>query len=106
MGEAIIAAVVGAEVAAPADVRVYDIVSSRVDYLHQTYGVAPAVDTAQAVAGNDLVLIALKPQEFDKAAPGMARALGEATAVSIMAGVTIPQLAQGLRSNRVIRAMP
>jgi pyrroline-5-carboxylate reductase len=106
MGEAIIAAVTGSKVAEPADVRVNEIVPARRDYLHKTYGVQPTATAAEAVSDNDLVLIALKPQEFDKAAPGIGAVLGSATAVSIMAGVTLTQLSRGLASDRIVRAMP
>src|SRR4051812_2569393 len=106
MGEAIIAAVTGAKVAAPSDVRVNEIVPARRDYLQKTYGVQPTATPAEAVSDNDLVLIALKPQECDKPAPGIGAALGSAPAVSIMAGVTLGQLSRGLSSARVVRAMP
>lgn len=106
MGEAIIAAVLGAKVAAAADIRVADIAGARLEHLHKTYGVRPAQDNAEAASEVDFVLLALKPQDFEKAAPSIAGSVGAATAVSIMAGVTISQIARGVGTGAVVRAMP
>jgi pyrroline-5-carboxylate reductase len=106
MGEAIIAAVTKGKVAAAGDIRVADVVAARREYLQKTYGVVPAASNAEAVEGADFVLLALKPQDFDKGAPSFAASIGGATAVSIMAGVTLSRLAGGLKTDAVVRAMP
>jgi pyrroline-5-carboxylate reductase len=106
MGEAIIAAVTGAKVASGADIRVYDVASQRLDYLKSTFSVAPASSPDEAAADADYVLLAVKPQDFEKAAAPISGRLGNATAVSIMAGVTIARLSKSLASNAVVRAMP
>jgi pyrroline-5-carboxylate reductase len=106
MGEAIVAAVTRARVADAADVRVYEIVPARLEYLAKTYGIQPAGTPVDACAGAAAVLIALKPQEFDKAAPSFGPSLGDATAISIMAGITLSQLSKGLGTQNVVRAMP
>jgi pyrroline-5-carboxylate reductase len=62
---------------------------------------------AEAAADADFVVLALKPQDFDKAAPGIGEAMGEgAVAVSIMAGVTLPRLVDLLGTPMVVRSMP
>jgi pyrroline-5-carboxylate reductase len=106
MGEAIIAAVLGAKVATAAEIRVADVARARLDYLKKTYGVDTASGNAEAATGRDFVLLALKPQDFDKAAPDIAGVAGGATAVSIMAGVTVSHLSKQLRTNAIVRAMP
>jgi pyrroline-5-carboxylate reductase len=61
----------------------------------------PAQDRA------DVVVLAVKPQAFKDAAKDAKPFIGEDTLVlSIMAGVTIPALAETLGTQRVIRAMP
>ena len=106
MGEAIISAVTRAKVADAADVCVYEIVAPRLDYLTKTYGVRPASTPADACGGADAVVLALKPQEFDKAAPTFGPSLGDATVISIMAGVTLTKMSAALGTQNVVRSMP
>jgi len=106
MGEAIISAVTRAGVADAGNICVYEIVAPRLDYLTNTYSVRPASTAADACHGADVVLIALKPQEFDKAASSFGPSLGDATAISIMAGVTLSKLSSALGTQNVVRAMP
>ena len=106
MGEAIIAAVTRAGVADADDVCVYEIVADRLQYLTKTYAVRAASSAADACAAADAVVIALKPQEFEKAAPSLGPSLDNATAVSIMAGVTLSKLSSALGTQNVVRAMP
>lgn len=55
----------------------------------------------------DVVVLAVKPQQFTTIAPSVRRFIGADTLVlSVMAGVTIAALARGLDVERVIRAMP
>jgi pyrroline-5-carboxylate reductase len=55
----------------------------------------------------DIVILAVKPQAFDAAAPGLKSWIGpETLVVSIMAGVTIGRMASSLGVTKVVRAMP
>lgn len=55
----------------------------------------------------DTVIVAVKPQTFQQAMPGIAGWIGPKTLViSIMAGVTIARLARSTGSPRIVRAMP
>ena len=90
MGEAVIAAVLRGGLAQPADITVCDVSTQRREHLSQAYGVATAESAARAVAGSELVVLAVKPQEF----PAVARRLrgkldAGQTVVSIMAGVML-----------------
>ena len=105
MGEAIIASVIRNQIAEPAAIRVYDVATLRLHYLRQTYAVEIAADAAEAVRTADLVLLAVKPQEFEKAAHAIG-GIGAATAVSIMAGVPIAKIGKLLATSSVVRAMP
>jgi pyrroline-5-carboxylate reductase len=106
MGEAIIAAVLEAGVVTTEDVAVADIATARLEHLRKTYGVSTTVENKQAVDGADFVLLALKPQDLDRAVPAIAAGLAPgATVISIMAGVTLSRLTR-LLGPAVVRAMP
>jgi pyrroline-5-carboxylate reductase len=106
MGEAIIAAVTRAKVAQPADIAVHDLLSSRCAELASTYSVRAADSASGAATGVEFVLLSVKPQDFEKAASGLADGIGSAVAVSIMAGVPIAKLTKLLNTQSVVRAMP
>jgi pyrroline-5-carboxylate reductase len=106
MGEAIIAAVIKAGVATPAQIKAFDVVGERLRYLGTSYGVALAESPDQAVEGVDFAIFAVKPQDYGSAADAIAGKLGAATAISIMAGVTVKQLTGALRCDSVVRSMP
>jgi pyrroline-5-carboxylate reductase len=106
MGEAIIAAVTRAKVAQPADIAVHDALSSRRAELASAYGVRAADSASGAAIGVDFLLLAVKPQDFEKAASGLGEGIGNAVAVSIMAGVPIAKLTRLLNTQSIVRAMP
>lgn len=55
----------------------------------------------------DVLVLAVKPQTFSEAAPGLKGFVGPETLVlSIMAGTTIAKLKSELGAHRVVRAMP
>ncbi len=67
----------------------------------------PAGALGPAVAGYDLVLLAVKPQDFAAVAPGLRAVLQPAQVVlSIMAGIPIGRLQHELAHRQVLRAMP
>jgi pyrroline-5-carboxylate reductase len=106
MGEAIVSAVLKAGVAEPAQIKAYDVVADRVSYLGKTYGVVMAESPDQAVEGVGYAVLAVKPQDFAKAAQVIEGKLKDVTVISIMAGVTLKQLTKELHSDRVVRSMP
>lgn len=107
MGEAIVAAVTSADqpVAKPQDIRIFDVAGSRLQTLHAQYGVQVAESPQDAVDGAEYVMLAVKPQDFEVAVAPIADKM-TGVAVSIMAGVTVERLRRGLRSDRLVRAMP
>ncbi len=55
----------------------------------------------------DLVIVAVKPQDFTSIAAPLAGVLGpEQVVLSIMAGITLQRLAESLKHPTVVRAMP
>jgi len=107
MGEAIIAAVLERRLAQPSDITACDVVAQRREHLTRTYGIAAAEKAADAVTGSDLIILAVKPQEFPAVARDLRGLLAAGqTVVSIMAGVSLAALHDGLRHEAIVRAMP
>ncbi len=60
-----------------------------------------------APARAEVVVLAIKPQMLESAAPGLAALFGADTLlISILAGKTIANLAARLRAEKIVRAMP
>ncbi len=107
MGEAIIAGVVGKGIAKPSDVAVCDILPARRQHLAKTYGVRVTEEVTESVAGTNVAVLAVKPQEFGAAAQGLAgRFSATQTVMSIMAGVTVATIRDSLRHDAIVRAIP
>ena len=106
MGEAIVSAVIKAKVAGAAQIKVFDVSSERVNYLGASYSIAMAESPDQAIENADYAILAVKPQDFGVAAKAIAGKLKGVTAISIMAGVTVKQLSDALRSDSIVRSMP
>jgi len=107
MGEAIIASVLSKGVARSEEIAVCDILSARREHLRDTYGVRVTEDAVAAAAGADVVVLAVKPQEFADAAQALAAKLAADQAVmSIMAGIPIATLRDALRHHALVRAIP
>jgi pyrroline-5-carboxylate reductase len=106
MGEAIVSAVIKAGVAKPAQIKVFDVSADRLKYLASNYKVGTADTPEQAVDAVDFAIMAVKPQDFAKAAGTIAGKLKGATVISIMAGITVKQLTSALNSDSVVRSMP
>lgn len=107
MGEAIIAGVLNKGIAKPADIAACDIAPARRDYLSRTYGVNVSEDAVSASSGSDLVMLAVKPQEFAAAGRSLSSNLnGRQTVMSIMAGVTVDKIRSSLKHDAVVRAIP
>lgn len=107
MGEAIIAGLLNKGLATAADVVVCDIAPARREHLAQTYGIRTTDRAPEAVTGAEIVILAVKPQEFAAAAQSLAGSLKpDQTVMSIMAGVTIASIEEALRHEAVVRAIP
>ena len=73
--------------------------------LRQRFAVETLTDSAQAIAGADVVVLAVKPQQMAEALRGMGVEPG-ATVISVAAGVRVATLAQWLGTTAVVRSMP
>ena len=107
MGEAMLSAILGKHLATAQSVTVSDISPQRRQYLEQEYGVAVSDNNRQAVAGRDVVVLAVKPQNLADVMADLKGSLKpEQLALSIIAGVRLETLCQGLGHRSVVRAIP
>ncbi|MAG36575.1 MAG: pyrroline-5-carboxylate reductase [Dehalococcoidia bacterium] len=107
MGEAILSRIIAAGVVAPSDVFVGEPVAERRDALTTQYQVHAVADNLEAVADAAVVLLAIKPQQTEPVFASLRDALAPATlVVSIVAGMSLSALTEGLDHQPVARAMP
>lgn len=108
MAEAMIAGLLRQGLVAPEAIVAAGPRPERLDALARRYGIRTTTDNAAAVAQADLVVLAVKPQQLDKAlgqiGPGCLAA--GALVLSIVAGAPIARIAQALEHAAVVRAMP
>lgn len=107
MGEAMLGATLDRGVVLAGDVTVAEVNDDRCSLIRGQYGVVATADASVAIRQSDVVVFAVKPQEFASAAHhlrGLFRR--EQTIVSIMAGVTIETIARTLTHAAIARVMP
>lgn len=107
MGEALVGAVLRAGVA-PGDVVVAEKVAARAAELAERLHVATTGDAAEAVAGADVVIVAVKPQDVAATLAAVAPRLDPgALVVSVAAGLPIAFYESRLPAGTpVVRVMP
>ncbi len=76
------------------------------DKLLAELGIAAIAQPDAALASADQVVWAVKPQSFREAAQQVAGHTAQALHLSVMAGITSGSMAQLLRTERIVRAMP
>jgi pyrroline-5-carboxylate reductase len=107
MGEAMLSALLRKELAAPGDVAVADIKAERRDYLKEKYGVTVTDSNSHALAGAEVVVLAVKPQNLTGVMAELAGHLQPGQlALSIIAGARIAAIAAGLKHRSIVRVMP
>jgi pyrroline-5-carboxylate reductase len=107
MGEAIIAALLEKKRAIPTGITVSDVSPARLDYLAGKYGVLTRAENLDAIAGAEIIVLSVKPQQFPEVAKDIKGQLGNGQLViSIMAGVGIGKLVEALGYGTIVRAMP
>ncbi len=74
--------------------------------LQQQYGIRTLAQADGSLAQADVVVWAVKPQQFREAATAAAPHLANALHISVAAGITTDTLARWLGSKRIVRCMP
>jgi pyrroline-5-carboxylate reductase len=107
MGLALMRGLIDSTAVPPDHITVHNRRSERTQALVEEYGVRAAESNSACVAGADIVLIAVKPQIFDKVLPEIRSSMPDAFVLSVAAGITCAHIeAQLGPGTRVIRAMP
>lgn len=107
MGEACVSALLKGGVTQPDAVTVSDVADARRKHLASEYGVSVTSESADAAQNADIVVLAVKPQEFPSVASSLqGRLAGSQTVLSIMAGLPISSVTEALAHDAVVRVMP
>ena len=108
MAGALIKGLLGAHACRPEDLLVTDVREDRLAQLRREHGVATSTDNASAATWADVVVLATKPQIFDRLLTQIERAVRpETLVISIAAGVPVSAIEGRLPpGTRVVRTMP
>ena len=109
MAEALAGGLLGSGVS-PERIRIADPDPARQKHLHETHGLSAGSDNAEAVAGCDVVVVAVKPNVAGAALSALREGGSDVTQplwISIAAGVSLATLESALGAGaRIVRAMP
>lgn len=108
MAAALIKGILHAKVVPPSQVIVSDVKAERLAYLKETHGIRTTQDNHELVKASDVVVLAVKPQVFDKVLDAVGGEFRpEQLLVSVAAGVPVSAMEARLpESARVVRSMP
>jgi pyrroline-5-carboxylate reductase len=88
------------------DIHVVEPFEAARDALRRSFGIEAAPAADQALSTCDLVVWAVKPQQFEQAARAVAPLVAHALHLSVAAGIPVQVLQGWLHNERVVRAMP
>lgn len=103
MGEAVLGAALDADIFEAEQAIVCEVVPERRAALSERYGVKATGSAQEAMAGADVVVLSVKPQDAGSVKGGLAP---EALLLSVMAGVQLRTLEAMFRHQRIVRVMP
>jgi len=108
MAAALVKGLLNAKVVPPANVIVSDVKADRLKFLHDTHGVTTTQDNHELVKKCDVVVLAVKPQVFDKVLDAVGGDFRpDQLLISVAAGVPVSAMEARLPPNaRVVRSMP
>lgn len=108
MAEAVIAGILTNEVIPAANVYVMNKSDDeRLTYMNKTYGVSVVCQERHALREAELIILATKPKDIKQAMDDVANYINDDAAVlSVIAGVSIDTIEQGLGNRPIARSMP
>lgn len=107
MAEALIRGSVVGELVSPAQVVAAGPRSARLEELQSKYGIHITTDNVMAAEGADVVVLAIKPQMLNHVMQGLkGHVRAEALVLSVLAGVRMATLENGLNHHAIVRSMP
>ena len=108
IAEALVSGLLKGQVVQPGQVFATDVRPERLEVFEQQYKVRVSSNNQKAVAGSDIVILAVKPQVMDEVLYELSVPFREDRLfLSVAAGVPISRILAILnRQTRVVRAMP
>ncbi len=107
MAEAMIKGLIHQNLIMGRQVIASDPSKERGEYLTSEYGLSFTTDNGEAVQDADLIVLSIKPQVFQQVIHSVGDKAKHASMIlSILAGVKIGSIAEGLGNASVVRAMP
>ncbi len=107
MAEAMIRGLLDQNIVIPNQIIASDPWQARLKYLHERHGVLTMSDNASAAEEGQIIVFSFKPQNLEAVMPGIRGHLRrQDLLLSIVAGVPIHKLANGVAHASVVRAMP
>ncbi|HEY7531304.1 MAG TPA: pyrroline-5-carboxylate reductase [Nitrospiraceae bacterium] len=107
MAEALIGGLLAGEICAPELIWAIDPLADRRDRLKSLFGIRVSADAREALGWTEVALLAVKPQTLPDILKDHHSDLGKLLVISIVAGVTIGSIVDGIaKTAKVIRAMP
>lgn len=108
MGASILEGVLARRLTSPSFVWVYDVAEPRAKAFARRHGVKLAVSLAELIQKTDILLLAMKPQDFGLfAAENRTFFKSGQGVISILAGMTTERIGKALGKDvRIVRAMP
>ncbi len=107
MGSAIVRGLLATGAAQPAQISVIEPIAAQRQALEEEFSLTGYADFQDAPGDQDVAVLCLKPQVFDRIGDEIGAFLHPQTVlVSIMAGISVAQLCTATSLTRVVRAMP
>ncbi len=107
MAEAMVRGLLAKELVTPEQIVASNPREQRVKDLVDRYAIRATTSNRDAASGASIVVLAVKPQFFGEVVEDLASALDPSTLVlSIVAGVKMKRVADGLATPKVVRVMP
>ncbi|MCS7030008.1 MAG: pyrroline-5-carboxylate reductase [Gloeomargarita sp. SKYG116] len=106
LAEALVKGLLSEHLYAPAEILVSHPRPDRRQYWQDTYGVAVSSENRAAAAATEVVLVAVKPQQFSQVTPALSQIHPQTVVVSVLAGVALATLEQAVPGAAWVRAMP
>jgi pyrroline-5-carboxylate reductase len=91
---------------APSELSVVEINADNRAKLQKEFGVRATAELTEGVAGSEVIVLAVKPQQLREVATRLAPLLSGQLLISIAAGIRAVDLARWAGSQNVVRAMP
>lgn len=109
MGEALISRLIDRQMYSPSEILVSDPQTQRRDFLQQKYQIRVSANNQDAVAAEEILLLAIKPQVLNAVVASLgdlAEIDNRPLIISILAGVPLQKLEVSFPKYPIIRAMP